>query len=60
MAYFDLKHITIRNFRSIQKVDLEIRDGLYSIIGQNNDQPGTFNGAGKSSLIYAIWWCFSR
>lgn len=59
MADFNLRKITIRNFRSIHKVDLEIRDGLYSITGINRDQPGTFNGAGKSTIVYALWWCLT-
>jgi DNA repair exonuclease SbcCD ATPase subunit len=59
MADFNLRKITIRNFRSIHKVDLEIRDGLYSITGVNRDQPGTFNGAGKSTIVYALWWCLT-
>ena len=59
MADFNLRKITIRNFRSIRKVDLEIRDGLYSITGINRDQPGTFNGAGKSTIVYALWWCLT-
>lgn len=59
MADFYLKSISIRNFRSIRKVDLEIREGLYSITGINRDQPGSLNGAGKSTLIFALWWCLT-
>lgn len=59
MSVFHLKQINIRNFRSIQKVDLEIKDGLYAIIGKNADQASTFNGAGKSSTVYALWWCLT-
>jgi DNA repair exonuclease SbcCD ATPase subunit len=59
MSVFHLKQINIRNFRSIQKVDLEIKDGLYAIIGKNTDQASTFNGAGKSSTVYALWWCLT-
>ena len=59
MADFYLKSINIRNFRSIRKVDLEIREGLYSITGINRDQPGSLNGAGKSTLIFALWWCLT-
>lgn len=59
MADFTLKSINIRNFRSIKKVDLDIREGLYSITGINRDQPGSLNGAGKSTIIYALWWCLT-
>lgn len=59
MSSFHLKNINIKNFRSIKNTKLEVRDGLYAIIGKNLDQPSTFNGAGKSSLIYSIWWCLT-
>lgn len=59
MSSFHLKSINIKNFRSIKNTKLEVRDGLYAIIGKNLDQPSTFNGAGKSSLIYSIWWCLT-
>jgi chromosome segregation protein len=59
MSFFHLKHINIKNFRSIHDVSLEIKDGLYAIVGKNTDQPATFNGAGKSSCIYALWWCLT-
>lgn len=59
MANFHLNKIHIQNFRSIKNVDLEIKDGLYAIIGKNKDQPASFNGAGKSSCVYALWWCIT-
>ena len=59
MSNFHLNRLYIQNFRSIKKVDLEIRDGLYAVIGKNLDQPATFNGAGKSSTVYALWWCLT-
>ena len=59
MSNFHLNRLYVQNFRSIKKVDLEIRDGLYAIIGKNLDQPATFNGAGKSSIVYALWWCLT-
>ena len=59
MSNFHLNRLYIQNFRSIKKVDLEIKDGLYAVIGKNLDQPATFNGAGKSSTIYALWWCLT-
>lgn len=59
MATFNLQKITIKNFRSIKNVDLDIKDGLFAIVGKNKDQPSTFNGAGKSSVVYALWWCLT-
>lgn len=59
MSNFHLNRLYIQNFRSIKKVDLDIRDGLYAVIGKNLDQPATFNGAGKSSTVYALWWCLT-
>ena len=59
MSNFHLNRLYIQNFRSIKKVDLEIKDGLYAVIGKNLDQPATFNGAGKSSTVYALWWCLT-
>ena len=59
MSNFHLKTIYIQNFRSIKKVNLEIKDGLYAVIGKNSDQPSTTNGSGKSSVPYALWWCLT-
>ena len=59
MSNFHLNRLYIQNFRSIKKVDLEIKDGLYAVVGKNMDQPATFNGAGKSSTVYALWWCLT-
>lgn len=59
MSNFHLNRLYIQNFRSIKKVDLEIKDGLYAVVGKNLDQPATFNGAGKSSTVYALWWCLT-
>jgi len=59
VSNFHLNKLYIQNFRSIKKVDLEIKDGLYAVVGKNLDQPATFNGAGKSSTVYALWWCLT-
>ena len=59
MSNFHLNRLYIQNFRSIKKVDLEIKDGLYAVVGKNMDQPATFNGAGKSSTVFALWWCLT-
>lgn len=51
--------IEIENFRSIKnKVTLDIKPGLFSIEGVNKDEAG-YNGAGKSSIISALYWCLT-
>lgn len=57
---FNIKKIEIQNFRSIQsKVTLEIKPGLFSIEGINMDEPSSKNGAGKSSIVSALYWCLT-
>ena len=60
MNLFNVRKIRIENFRSIQKaVELEIKPGLYTIEGINLDEaPGT-NGAGKSTIVSALYWCLT-
>lgn len=60
MSKFKFKKIEIENFRSIQeKITLEINPGLFSIEGLNLDESGMLNGAGKSSIISALYWCLT-
>ena len=60
MSNFSFKKVEIENFRSIEKkVTLDIKPGLFCIEGINADEPGSHNGAGKSSLISAIYWCIT-
>lgn len=60
MTKFNISKIEIQNFRSIQsQVTLDIKPGLFSIEGQNNDESPSTNGAGKSSLISATYWCLT-
>ena len=57
---FNIRQVEIENFRSIQsKVTLSIKQGLYSVEGINNDEKGSFNGSGKSSLLSSIYWCLT-
>lgn len=60
MSKLSFKRIEIENFRSIQsKITLDIKPGLFSIEGINMDEPGSFNGAGKSSILSALYWCLT-
>ena len=60
MTKFNVKRVEIQSFRSIKdKVELEIKPGLYTIEGVNNDEPTSTNGCGKSSIISAIYWCLT-
>lgn len=61
MTRFNITKVEIQNFRSIKdKVELEIKPGLYTIEGVNMDEEnGSKNGAGKSSIISAIYWCLT-
>lgn len=60
MSKFKITKLEIENFRSIQnKVTLEIKPGLFSIIGINNDEPASTNGCGKSTIVSALYWCLT-
>lgn len=56
----NIKKIDIQNFRSVQnKISLEIIPGLFSIEGINYDEEGSGNGAGKSTILSALYWCLT-
>ncbi len=56
---FNIRQIDIENFRSVQsKVKFMIKPGLYSIEGTNSDEK-TNNGAGKSTIVSALYWCLT-
>ena len=56
----NIKKIEIENFRSIQdKVSLNIVPGLFSIEGINYDEESSGNGAGKSTILSALYWCLT-
>lgn len=59
---FDIEGGTIKNFRSYRgehTFEFPTAPGLYSLTGINNANPHLgSNGAGKSSLLDAIRWCF--
>ena len=60
MTKFNVKRVEIQSFRSIKdKVELEIKPGLYTIEGVNNDENTSTNGCGKSSVISAVYWCLT-
>ena len=60
MTKFNISKVEIQNFRSIQsQVTLEIKPGLFCIEGINSDEEPSSNGAGKSSLISAVYWCLT-
>ena len=60
MSKFKITKIEIENFRSIQsKVTLNIKPGLFSIVGVNNDEPSSTNGCGKSTIVSALYWCLT-
>lgn len=59
MKFFNIKRVEIQNFRSVsKKVVLDIKPGLYTIEGINNDENGN-NGAGKSTIFSSIYWCLT-
>ena len=60
MTKFTIRKIEIQNFRSIKdKTEIVVKPGLYTIEGINCDEPNSKNGAGKSSIISAIYWCLT-
>lgn len=52
----DFKRLSINNFLSIKQADIEFKEGITSIIGNNLDSDRS-NGSGKSSIFIAIFWC---
>jgi DNA repair exonuclease SbcCD ATPase subunit len=59
MNKLSFTRVEIKNFRSIKDpVALDIKPGLFSIEGVNNDE-ASYNGAGKSSIISALYWCLT-
>lgn len=59
MTNFSIKRVEIQNFRSIEDVvSLDFKPGLYTIEGVNNDEKAT-NGAGKSTILSAVYWCIT-
>lgn len=60
MNKLSFSRIEIENFRSIKdKITLDIKPGLFSIEGVNNDEKNSFNGAGKSTIVSALYWCLT-
>ncbi len=60
MARFDVAKIEIENFRSVEdKVELIVKEGLFTVEGWNLDEPNSKNGSGKSTLISALYWCLT-
>lgn len=49
-----LKKVTIENFMSIEKIELNIENGFTLVLGQNEN--GGSNGSGKSSIFDSIYW----
>lgn len=58
---FDIQSIIIVNFKSYggnHHFDLPTTDGLYYLTGENRVEPRLeSNGAGKSTILDAIYWC---
>lgn len=52
--------VTANNFKSFKTLSLEIKEGVYHIFGDNQDDSySSSNGAGKTSILDAIYWCLS-
>lgn len=52
--------VTANNFKSFKTLSLEIKEGVYHIFGDNQDDSySNSNGAGKTSILDAIYWCLS-
>ena len=49
--------LTINNFKSIEKAELEYTSGVWKVIGINNDTTFKSNGSGKTTLLEAIQQC---
>ena len=51
------KKLKIRDFKSISDIELDYEQGVWHVIGENNDAPFLSNGSGKSSTMEAIQQC---
>ena len=57
----EVKNIIIENFKTIKYTKLTYTEGIWEIIGDNQDSDYDSNGAGKSTLLEAIQQClFNR
>lgn len=52
---WELERIKAEGFLSIGNADIEIKPGITAIVGVNRDDGGS-NGAGKSSVVDAVFW----
>lgn len=60
MSNFVLQSININNFRSIKKQSFHLKEGLFAVVGKNNDNnTSSNNGAGKTSIISALFWALT-
>lgn len=60
MSNFVLQSININNFRSIKKQTFSLKEGLFAVVGKNNDNnTSSNNGAGKTSIISALFWALT-
>jgi DNA repair exonuclease SbcCD ATPase subunit len=54
----NLSRVQIFGFLSIEKADVDLKgDGVTLVEGINHDSPADSNGAGKSSIFEAVFWC---
>ena len=49
--------IEIEGFFSVKKARFVFENGLFGLIGVNDDEGGS-NGAGKSTLGESMYWCY--
>ena len=58
----NFKDITIENFMSIGKAQIQLNDQGYMLVSGINNNPtdtARSNGSGKSSIFEAIVWCLT-
>lgn len=48
------KRIVVENYKSIEYAEINLLQGIYKVLGDNQDTTYTSNGAGKSSVLQAI------
>jgi DNA repair exonuclease SbcCD nuclease subunit len=54
------KRLRARDFQQLGEVDIDLSDqGLVWVEGVNQDDPADSNGAGKSTVPEAIYWCLT-
>lgn len=57
MANIEIISVQLNNFLSYKSCTINFKNGIVPIIGSTDNNPLRSNGAGKSAIAEAIYWC---